>query len=174
MYTGKLIFAQAMEHLPMHTLRRCIQRYNGNRHVKRFSCLGQHRRMAFAQLIYRESLRDIEACLNARHHKLCHMGIRSHVARRLYANEDPGLRCDQTVAFTESRRSPSPSFTAIAGRWICSSNGSSNICASNHFSAPRRTPSRLRSGSPSPSMCWSPSSRSDSISRPVSIRTCRF
>ena len=55
---GKLIFAQAIDHLPHHTLRRCIQRYQGNHHVKRFSCQDQYRCMAFAQLTYRESLRD--------------------------------------------------------------------------------------------------------------------
>jgi hypothetical protein len=51
MYTGKLVFAQVMDHLPMHTLRRCIERYDGNRRVRRFSCHDQFRSMAFAQLI---------------------------------------------------------------------------------------------------------------------------
>jgi hypothetical protein len=59
MYTGKLVFAQAMDHLPLHTFWRCIQRYNGNRHIKRFSCQDQYRCIAFAQPTYRESLRDI-------------------------------------------------------------------------------------------------------------------
>ena len=124
MYTGKLVFAQAMDHLPLHTFRRCIQRYDGNRHIKRFSCQDQYRCMAFAQFTYRESLRDIEACLKAQSNKLYHMGIRSSVARstlaeanekrdwriyadfaqsliqiarRLYANEDLGLELDNTV-----------------------------------------------------------------------------
>jgi hypothetical protein len=129
MYTGKLLFAQVMDHLPMHTLRRCIQRYNGNRHIKRFSCQDQYRSMAFAQLTYRESLRDIEACLNAQSNKLYHMGIRANVsrstladanekrdwriyadfaqsliltARRLYIDEDLGLELDTTVYALDS------------------------------------------------------------------------
>jgi hypothetical protein len=124
MYTGKLVFSQAMEHLPFHTFRRCVQRYQGNRHMKRFSCQDQYRSMAFAQLTYRESLRDIEACLKAQSSKLYHMGIRSAVARstlaeanekrdwriyadfaqsliqtarRLYADEDLGLDLNNTV-----------------------------------------------------------------------------
>lgn len=124
MFTGKLVFAQAMEHLPLHTFRRCIQRYDGNKHIKSFSCQDQYRCMAFAQLTYRESLRDIEACLKAQSNKLYHMGIRSNVARstladanerrdwriyadfaqsliqtarRLYADEDLGLELDNTV-----------------------------------------------------------------------------
>ncbi|MCU7928981.1 MAG: DUF4372 domain-containing protein [Candidatus Thiodiazotropha sp. (ex Dulcina madagascariensis)] len=59
MYTGKLIFAQAMDHLPLHILRRCIQRNDGNRHVKRFSCLDLYRCMAFAQLTYRAIWMDV-------------------------------------------------------------------------------------------------------------------
>jgi hypothetical protein len=125
----QLLFAQAMDHLPMHTLRRCIQRYNGNRHIKRFSCQDQYRSMAFAQLTYRESLRDIEACLNAQSNKLYHMGIRSnvscstladanekrdwriyadfaqsliHTARRLYVDEDFGLELDAAVYALDS------------------------------------------------------------------------
>jgi len=124
MYTGKLIFAQAMDYLPQHTLRRCIQRYDGNKNIKHFTCQDQYRCMAFAQLTYRESLRDIEACLKAQSNKLYHMGIRSKVARstlaeanekrdwriyadfaqsliqtarRLYANEELGLELNNTV-----------------------------------------------------------------------------
>ena len=85
MYAGKLIFAQTMDHLPLHTLRRCIGRYRGHRHVKRFSCQDQYRCMAFAQLTYRESLRDIESCLRAQEHKLYHMGLRGKVARSTLA-----------------------------------------------------------------------------------------
>ncbi len=65
MYTGKLIFSQVMDHLPMHTFRRCVQRYRGHHKVKHFSCLDQYLSLAFAQLTYRESLRDIEVCLRA-------------------------------------------------------------------------------------------------------------
>ena len=65
MYAGKLVFAQVMEHLPLHTFRRIVSRYAGEHKVKSFSCLDQFLCMAFAQLTYRESLRDIEACLRA-------------------------------------------------------------------------------------------------------------
>jgi len=63
MNLGKFVFAQVMEHLPLHVFHRCVVRYSGEHKVKWFSCLDQHLCMAFAQLTYRESLRDIEACL---------------------------------------------------------------------------------------------------------------
>lgn len=86
MHTGKLVFAQLMEHLPLTTFRRCVARYDGHHKVKRFSCLDQYLSMAFAQLTYRESLRDIEACLRAQASKLYHLGIRAPVARNTLAN----------------------------------------------------------------------------------------
>jgi Domain of unknown function (DUF4372)/Transposase DDE domain len=81
MYTGKLIFSQVMDFMPLHTFRRCVARYMGNRNVRSFNCLDQYLCMAFAQLTYRESLRDIEACLRAQQQKLYHMGIRGNVAK---------------------------------------------------------------------------------------------
>jgi hypothetical protein len=86
MNQGKLVFAQVMEHLPLTTFRRCVARYQGERKVKTFSCLDQFLCMAFAQLTYRESLRDLEACLRAQRSKLYHLGIRSVVARNTLAN----------------------------------------------------------------------------------------
>ncbi len=86
MYSGKLVFAQVMEHLPLHTFRRVVSRYAGEHKVKSFSCLDQFLCMAFAQLTYRESLRDIEACLRAQRSKLYHLGIRSVIARNTLAN----------------------------------------------------------------------------------------
>ncbi len=86
MYAGKLVFAQVMEHLPLHTFRRIVARYAGERRVKSFSCLDQFLCMAFAQLTFRESLRDIEACLRAQQSKLYHLGIRSTVARNTLAH----------------------------------------------------------------------------------------
>ena len=85
MHSGKLVFAQVMDHLPMHTLRRCIERYNGHRRVRRFSCQDQFRSMAFAQLTSRESLRDIETCLRAQAGKFYHMGFRGQVSRNTLA-----------------------------------------------------------------------------------------
>jgi len=86
MYTGKIIFSQVMDHLPMHTLRRCVHRYQGNYRVRGFTCIDQFLCMAFAQLTYRESLRDIEACLRAQNNKLYHMGIRARVSRSTLAD----------------------------------------------------------------------------------------
>lgn len=86
MNQGKLVFAQLMQHLPLTTFRRCVARYRGEYKVQSFSCLDQFLSMAFAQLTYRESLRDIEACLRAQQSKLYHLGIRSTVARNTLAN----------------------------------------------------------------------------------------
>ena len=124
MYSGRLVFSQVMDHLPMKTFRRCVQRYHGNRHIQSFTCLDQFLCMAFAQLTFRESLRDIEVCLRAHQDKLYHMGIRGgmsrntlananqrrdwriyaefaqamiRIARPLYGDEDLGLDLDNTV-----------------------------------------------------------------------------
>lgn len=86
MNQGKLVFAQITEHLPLTTFRRCVARYAGAYKVKSFSCLDQYLSMAFAQLTYRESLRDIEACLRAQQQKLYHMGIKSRVSRSTLAD----------------------------------------------------------------------------------------
>lgn len=124
MNSERTIFSQIMDFLPMYEFRKCVSRYRGNYKVKSFSCWDQFLCMAFAQLTYRESLRDIEACLRASQHKLYHMGIRSTVsrntlananqvrdwriyadfahilierARQLYKNDDFGIKLKQTV-----------------------------------------------------------------------------
>jgi uncharacterized protein DUF4372/DDE family transposase len=124
MYQGKTIFSQIMDFLPMYNFRQCVNRYKGNKGIKKFSCHDQFLCMAFAQLTYRESLRDIECCLRSMQTKLYHMGIRTkvarstlayanenrdwriycdfaqvliHVARELYANDDFGLDLEETV-----------------------------------------------------------------------------
>jgi hypothetical protein len=113
-----------MNFLPIKKFRRCVDRYNGNYRVRSFTCFDQFLCMAFAQLTYRESLRDIECCLRAMREKLYHMGIRGkvsrstiayanenrdwriycdfaqiliHQARQLYANDDFGLQLEETV-----------------------------------------------------------------------------
>ena len=86
MNQGKLVFAQLMQYLPLTTFRRCVSRYQGERKVKSFSCLDQFLSMAFAQLTYRESLRDIEACLRSVGSKLYHMGFRGKVSRSTLAD----------------------------------------------------------------------------------------
>jgi len=129
MYEGKLVFAQLIDHLPMHTFRRIVARYGGDRSVKSFTCQDQYRSMAFAQLTYQESLRDIEICLSAQASKLYHMGFREAVrrstladanecrdwriwadfaqrlivqARKLYAGTDLGLDLTNTVYALDS------------------------------------------------------------------------
>ena len=124
MNLGKLVFAQVTQHLPLTTFRRCVARYGGEHKVKSFSCLDQYLCMAFAQLTYRESLRDIEACLRAQESKLYHLGIQGRgsrstladanevrdwriyadfaqslirIARRLYADEPFGVDLKETV-----------------------------------------------------------------------------
>ena len=129
MYTGKIIFSQIMDFLPMHEFRKCVKRYKGNFNIQTFSCLDQFLCMAFAQLTYRESLRDIEACLRSMQNKLYHMGIRGkvsrstlsdanekrdwriyadfaqvliHIARTLYINDEFGVELDNTVYALDS------------------------------------------------------------------------
>ena len=98
MNLGKFVFAQLMGHLPLTTFRRCVARYRGHFKVKSFSCLEHYLCMAFAQLTFRESLRDIEACLRAQSAKLYHMGIRSAVSRSTLADanesRDWRIYCD--------------------------------------------------------------------------------
>jgi transposase len=86
MYTGKIIFSQIVEYLPLRVFHQCVDTYQGNFRVKEFSCLDHFLCMAFAQLTYRESLRDIEVCLRSQKKKLYHMGIRSQVSRNTLAN----------------------------------------------------------------------------------------
>jgi len=129
MHQGTTIFAQIMDFLPKHKFRKCVDRYRGNFRTRSFSCFDQFMCMAFAQLTYRESLRDIECCLRAMHEKLYHMGIRGkvsrstlahanenrdwriycdfaqiliHEARQLYVDEDFGLELEQTVYALDS------------------------------------------------------------------------
>jgi hypothetical protein len=94
MYSGQLVFSQLMDFLPIHDFRRCVNRYQGNYRTRSFSCLDQFLCMAFAQLSYRESLRDIESCLRAMQSKLYHVGIRGRVSKSTlaYANENRDWR----------------------------------------------------------------------------------
>jgi len=86
MNSGKMIFTQLMDFVPRYEFRKCVERYSGNHKVKKFSCWNQFLTMAFAQLTYRESLRDIEACLRAFELKLYHMGIRGKIAKSTMAD----------------------------------------------------------------------------------------
>ena len=129
MYIGKTLFSQVMEFLPRQTFDRAVARYGCDNRVRTLSCGEQYRAMAFAQLTYRESLRDIETCLSVQPAKLYHMGFREPVrrstladanekrdwriyaelaysliarARRLYANDDLGLELSNTVYALDS------------------------------------------------------------------------
>ena len=81
MHEGRLVFAQLMDFIPKRDFDECVKRYRGNYRVRDFSCRDQFLTMAFAQLTYRESLRDIETCLNAVPSKLYHAGFRGQVSR---------------------------------------------------------------------------------------------
>jgi len=85
MNQGKTIFSQLMDFIPLYEFRKCVDRYNGNYRTRTFTCWDQFLCMAFAQLTYRESLRDIEACLRAMKDRLYHMGIRGKVSRNTLA-----------------------------------------------------------------------------------------
>ena len=106
---GQYVFSQLMDHMPLTTFRRCVVRYNGERKVKHFSCLDQLRCLAFAQLTWRESLRDIEACLNAQASKLYRLGFRApHIARntmmdRGYLDFERLARLDNAGSFFVTR-----------------------------------------------------------------------
>ena len=129
MHTGKTLFAQLMDFLPWTTFTRIVERYGGDRYVKSLRCAEHFRVMAFAQLSYRESLRDIEACLSAQASKLYHMGFREPIrrttlsdadeardwriyadfaqvlirqARKLYASETLGVELSETVYALDS------------------------------------------------------------------------
>jgi uncharacterized protein DUF4372/DDE family transposase len=83
---GQTVFAQLMDYLPSYEFQKCVTRYDGDSHARGFSCRDQYLAMTFAQLTYRESLRDIEACLRAMGGKLYHMGFRGRVARSTLAD----------------------------------------------------------------------------------------
>ena len=81
MHIGRTVFAQLLDGVPKHEFNHCVNRYRGNYRVRTFSCWDPFLSMVFAQLTYRDSLRDIETCLTAMQSKLYHTGIRGHVCR---------------------------------------------------------------------------------------------
>ena len=129
MHTGQSVFSQIMDFVPMYEFRKCVQRYHGNYKVRDFSCWNQFLCLAFAQLTYRESLRDIVCCLRSMERKLYHMGFRGnisrstladanetrdwriyadfaqvliHIARGLYKDDEFGVELDNTVYALDS------------------------------------------------------------------------
>jgi hypothetical protein len=103
MHAGKLVFAQLMAHLPLHTFRQCVAKYPSRYPTLKFSHLDQFLCLAFAQLTYRESLRDIETCLRAHQAKLYHLGIRGNIAKSTLAdaNESRDWRIYQDFALSQ-------------------------------------------------------------------------
>ena len=103
MHSGKLVFAQLMAHLPLHTFRQCVAKYPSHYPTLTFSHLDQFLCLAFAQLTYRESLRDIETCLRAHQAKLYHLGIRGNIAKSTLAdaNESLNWRIYQDFALSQ-------------------------------------------------------------------------
>ncbi len=101
MNIGKTVFAQILEHLPLYEFKKYVKKYNGNRRVRKFSCYDQFLCLAFAQITYRESLRDIETCLNSHHEKLYHIGFRGKISKSTLsdANETRDYRIYQDFAY---------------------------------------------------------------------------
>ncbi|MDD5262783.1 MAG: IS4 family transposase [Methylacidiphilales bacterium] len=106
MHTGQIVFAQLMEHVPHYSFQRIVRRYNGERRMREFSCWDQFVCMAFGQLTFRESLRDLEVCLRSRPENLYHMGIRGRVSRSTLAdaNERRDWRIYAEIATVLIRR----------------------------------------------------------------------
>ena len=129
MNTGRTMFSQIMDHIPMHEFYRCVERYHGSYKVQHFSCWDHFLCMAFAQLTYRESLRDIVSCLSSQQSKLYHLGFRGSIrrstlsdanntrdwriyadfdavlikiAKKLYHNEPFGIEIENTVYALDS------------------------------------------------------------------------
>ena len=129
MHIGRMVFSQLMDHFPPYEFQKCVARYRGNYKLRGFSCMDQFLCLAFAQLTFRESLRDIEACLRSVENKLYHLGFRGkisrstladanethdwriyadfaqvliHIARPMYANESLGFDLDNTVYALDS------------------------------------------------------------------------
>jgi hypothetical protein len=113
MNTGKTLFAQVMDFLPWKTFQRIADRYEADRRVRTLTCVEQFRVMAFAQLCYRESLRDIEACLTAQAGKLYHMGISQRAARSTLA--DANERRDWRIYADFAQRLIARARTLYAG-----------------------------------------------------------
>ena len=101
MNIGKTVFAQVLEHLPLYEFKKYVKKYKGNCRVRKFSCYDQFLCLAFAQITYRESLRDIETCLNSHHEKLYHIGFRGKISKSTLAdaNESRDYRIYQDFAY---------------------------------------------------------------------------
>ncbi|MCD4748968.1 MAG: DUF4372 domain-containing protein [Thermoanaerobaculales bacterium] len=169
MYEGALVFAQVMSYLPVKTFRKFVDHFGGDRYTKSFSCQDQYRCMAFAQLTYRESLRDVEICLRSQKNKLYHIGIRGRVsrstladanekrdwriyealgqslireARRLYSHpvdKTSGIFCDQTIVLTGPKTSQLYPSKLRRIKYYDAQTTKTFVFLTNHFGLPAET-----------------------------------
>ena len=134
MNTGRTVFSQLIEFLPHQEFQKCVARYSGGRYLKNLSCWDQYLAMAFAQLTYREGLRDIEACLRSVGGKLYHMGFRGKVARSTLADANESRDWRIYADFAQV-------LIAIARPSLCARSdrrrfGSESICVGLHHHRP--------------------------------------
>jgi hypothetical protein len=113
MHQGRIVFSQLLDFLPKKGFRTCVKRYKGNYRIRSFTCYEQFLCLAFAELTYRESLRDTVLCLRAMQGKLHHVGIQTEIAKSTLA--DANEKRDWRV------------YISADGKWNCSLNGSSSI-----------------------------------------------
>ena len=118
MHSGKLVFAQLMELLPLHTFRRCVAKYPSRYPTLTFSHLDQFLCMAFAQLTFRESLRDIETCLRAHSSKLYHLGIRGGVAQMVQEALEEPRAPDAAGEHSDATRAPGDVVPGRRGKGV--------------------------------------------------------
>ena len=116
MFAGQLLFAQLMDFLPRHEFNACVRRYDGDRRLRGFSCLDQFLCMAFAQLTFRDSLRDIEICLSRSCPKLYHAGFRGNIARNTLA--DANRAHDWRIYADFAAGADRPSAETVCGRIV--------------------------------------------------------
>ena len=131
MHAGKLVFAQLMEHLPLHTFRQCVAKYPSRYPTLKFSHLDQFLCTAFAQLTYRESLRDIETCLRAHQAKLYHLGIRGNIAKSTLADANKKRDCRIYADFAISLIQVARKIYA-SDRFAVELAGADGLCTRHH------------------------------------------
>lgn len=167
MYGGKLVFAQLMEFALWYAFRRLVEKYRGDFHVLSFTCLDQFLCLAFAQLTYRENLRDIEACLRAQDSKLYHLGIRGSISRSALSDANEGrdwrihFEFAQALIRIARRLYASEALAVDLNETVCArSIPRRSTCVWPCFSGHRFATPRLRSSCTRCSICVAPFRRS--------------
>ncbi len=133
MHIGELVFAQLMGHLPLHTFRQCVANSPSRYPTLKFSHLDQFLCLAFAQLTYRESLRDIETCLRAHQAKLYHLGIRGNIARSTLADANESRDWHLSGFRAQSNQSGAQ---ALRARQFCGRTRTDGLCTRHHHHRP--------------------------------------